>query len=82
MIPKDSIDTAYSFFHQKYRVYAHSRMEWQRDDIEIAVAGYADLMNPELFGLLSGGDEGFLHDHTRFGTDLANALGQLESMIS
>ena len=42
MITKDSIETAYSFLHQKQRIYIHSTLDWQKDDIEIAIASYAD----------------------------------------
>ena len=35
MITKDSIETAYSFLHQKQRIYVHSTLDWQKDDIEI-----------------------------------------------
>ena len=34
MITKDSIETAYSFLHQKRIVYIHSSLDWQKDDIE------------------------------------------------
>ena len=34
MITRDSIETAYSFLHQKQNVYVHSQLEWQKDDIE------------------------------------------------
>ena len=37
MITREAIETAYCLFHQKERVYSHSSMEWQRDDIEYAV---------------------------------------------
>ena len=37
MITKDSIETAYAFFHQKHRVYIYSNMDWQKDDIEYAL---------------------------------------------
>ena len=37
MITKDSIETAYSFLHQKQRIYVHSTLDWQKDDIEIAI---------------------------------------------
>ena len=42
MIGKDCIETAYSFLHQKERIYAHSTLDWQKDDIEIAIGDYAD----------------------------------------
>ena len=41
MITKDSIETAYSFLHQKQRIYVHSTLDWQKDDIEIAISDYA-----------------------------------------
>ena len=31
MITKDSIETAYSFLHQKQRIYVHSTLDWQKD---------------------------------------------------
>ena len=62
MITKDSIETAYSFLHQKRRstsgrllptgrknVYIHSSLDWQKDDIEYAIASYADDMSRELY---------------------------------
>ena len=52
MITKDSIETAYSFFHQKERIYLHSTLGWQRDDIEYAIESYVDDMNPELYELI------------------------------
>lgn len=48
MITKDKIETAYSFLHQKQRIYVHSTLDWQKDDIEIAIASYADEMSQEL----------------------------------
>ena len=55
MITKDSIETAYSFLHQKQRIYVHSTLDWQKDDIEIAIASFADEMNQELLDVISGG---------------------------
>lgn len=49
MITKDSIETAYSFLHQKQRVYVYSTLNWQKDDIEIAIASYVDDMSKELY---------------------------------
>ena len=54
MITKDSIETAYSFLHQKQRIYVHSTLDWQKDDIEIAIASYADEMSQELLDFISG----------------------------
>ena len=42
MITKDSIETAYSFLHQKQRIYVHSTLDWQKDDIELAISDYAN----------------------------------------
>ena len=55
MITKDSIETAYSFLHQKQRIYVHSTLDWQKDDIEMAIAAYADEMSQELYHAISGG---------------------------
>ena len=66
MITKDSIETAYSFLHQKRRstsgrllptgrknVYIHSSLDWQKDDIEYAIASYADDMSRELYDAMT-----------------------------
>ena len=63
MTTKDSIETAYSFLHQKQRIYvlaslrwqaskarAHSTLDWQKDDIELAISDYADDMS-QVIGL-------------------------------
>ena len=81
MISKDSIETAYAFMHQKLRVYEHSTMEWQKDDIEMIIGSYADDINPELLALLSGGRTDFLKDHKRFEADLRQAVEMLELRI-
>ena len=81
MIPKDSIETAYSFMHQKHRVYVHSTMDWQKDDIEYAIASYADAMSRELYENISGGRSDFLRDHRRFQEDITQAVARLEEML-
>lgn len=81
MITKDSIETAYCFLHQKQRIYAHSTMEWQRDDIEYAVAQYADSMSPELLATISDGREHFLRTHITFADDIDRALTRLTAML-
>ncbi|MCR4583143.1 MAG: hypothetical protein K5764_06270 [Prevotella sp.] len=78
MITRDTIETAYSFLHQKQRVYVYSTLAWQRDDIEYAIAQYADEMDPELYLWLAGGRNDFLKDHLRFGTDIAQAVDRME----
>lgn len=82
MITRYSIETAYCFFHQKERVYAHSNMDWQKDDIEYAIASYVDEMDAELYQLLSHGNPQFLHDHTHFHAQLCQAIDILECLMS
>ena len=81
MIPKDSIETAYSFLHQKRNVYIHSRLSWQRDDIEWAILSYVDDMSPDLLDAISGGRSDFLRDHARFEDDITRAVEHLERML-
>ena len=81
MISRDSIETAYCFFHQKERVYAHSTMNWQKDDIEYAIASYVDEMNAELYQKLSQGNTHFLRNHTTFHQELIQAVEKLELMM-
>lgn len=80
-IPRESIETAYCFFHQKERVYAHSTMEWQRDDIEYAIASFVDEMNTALYSKLSEGKTDFLRNHTTFHNDMLSAMEKLEAMM-
>ena len=81
MITHDSIETAFSFLHQKRNVYIHSSLDWQRDDIEYAIALYVDDMNGELYDSLSEGEPDFLRDHTRFQEDITQAVERLEEML-
>lgn len=60
MITKDSIETAYSFLHQKRQVYIHSQLDWQKDDIEYAIASYVDDMSQELYDMIANGRNDFL----------------------
>ena len=78
---KDSIETAYSFLHQKRNVYVHSTLEWQRDDIEYAVASFVDEMSKELLEAISQGRSDFLKDHEKFGDDITLAVQQLEQLL-
>jgi len=82
MITKDSIETAYSFLHQKRNVYIHSSLDWQKDDIELAIGNYVDDMSSELYEAISGGRADFLRDHKRFGEDITLAVNLLEKMLS
>ena len=81
MITKDSIETAYSFLHQKRNVYIHSKLDWQKDGIEVSIAYYADSMNKELYDTIAGGRPDFLRDHKRFGEDITLAVEMLEKML-
>ena len=81
-IDKNAIETAYSFFHQKERVYAHSTMEWQKDDIEYAISSYVQDMDKTLYGLLSDGHDDFLVDHRRFHDDILSAIEVMEKLLN
>ena len=81
MITKDSIETAYSFLHQKRNVYIHSSLDWQKDDIEYAIASFVDDMSQELYEALSNGKSDFLRDHKTFQEDITIAVEKLEKMI-
>ena len=81
MVTKDSIETAYSFLHQKRNVYVHSTMEWQRDDIEYAIASFVDGMSRELLEVISHGRTDFLQDHEMFGDDITLAVQRLEQLL-
>ena len=81
MISKDSIETAYSFLHQKRNVYIHSTLDWQKDDIELAIGSYVDEMSQELYEAISDGRADFLRDHKRFGDDITQAVERLEKLL-
>lgn len=81
MITKDSIETAYSFLHQKRNVYIHSSLDWLKDDIEYAIASYVDDMSQELYDTISDGRTDFLRDHKRFQEDITLAVERLEYML-
>jgi hypothetical protein len=81
MITKDSIETAYSFLHQKQRIYVHSTLDWQKDDIELAISDYANDMSLELYDTISGGKADFLREHKRFQEDITKAVEILEKML-
>ena len=81
MITKDSIETAYSFLHQKRNVYIHSTLDWQKDDIEMAIASFTDDMSPELYDAIGEGRADFLRDHKRFQEDITQAVETLETML-
>lgn len=78
MITRYSIETAYAFLHQKRQVYIHSQLDWQKDDIEYAVASYVDDMSQELYKAIADGQADFLRDHQRFEHDITQAVEKLE----
>ena len=82
MITKHSIETAYSFLHQKRNVYIHSSLDWQKDDIEYAIGCYVDDMSKELYESISNGIADFLRDHKRFGDDITLAVERLEAYLT
>ena len=81
MITKDSIETAYNFLHQKQRIFVHSKLDWQKDDIELAISDYANDMSQELYDAISGGRIDFLRDHKRLQEDITKAVEILEKML-
>lgn len=81
MIAKENIETAYCLLHQKQRIYQYSTMDWQKDDIEYAVASYLDTMDTELLQMISKGKSDFLRDHTTFGAEMEQAVEILEKML-
>ncbi len=82
MITKESIETAYCFLHQKWRVYKFSHNDNQKDDIEYIIGNYVHEMAPELFKRLSHGNKDFLSLHSTFAKDMEAAVDQLETMLN
>ncbi len=80
-ITKDSVEQAFCFFHQKWRVYEHSTMDWQKDDIEYAISQYVEEMNTALYSTLSFGNTHYLLAHDSFAKDLPDAIDRLEKMM-
>lgn len=81
MIDRGIIEQAYSFFHQKLRVYEFSCSETQRDDIEYAISSYVDEMSAELYSLLSNGDSEYLRSHPSFESDMRDAVSRMEALL-
>ena len=81
MITKEAIEIAYSFLHQKRNVYIHSSLDWQKDDIEYAVASYVDEMSEDLLSTISHGKADFLKEHARFEEDITSAVNTLGKML-
>lgn len=80
-ITKDSVEQAFCFFHQKWRVYEHSTMDWQKDDIEYAISQYVEEMNTALYSTLSSSNNHYLLSHDSFAKDLPDAIDRLEEMM-
>lgn len=81
MTDRGVIEQAYSFFHQKLRLYEFSVSETQRDDIEYAISSYVDGMSPELYGLLSNGNSEYLRCHPYFERDMRDAVSRMEALL-
>lgn len=81
MITKDSIEAAYCFIHQKYRVFSFSKNSTQKDQIEYAIAQYAEQMNPDLYLKLAGERRDFLLSHSSFAEDMERAEKLLGNML-
>lgn len=82
MITRDDIELAYSFFHQKQRIYQYSTLDWQKDDIEYAISSYVETMNPELYQSLSLHRPDYLLSHADFSADIVEAVTRLEEMLA
>ena len=81
MITKDSVETAYSFLHQKRNVYIHSTLDWQKNDIKLAIGSHVDDMSQELYEAIADGRADFLRDHKQFGEDITLAVERLEKKL-
>ncbi len=79
---KDGIELAYSFLHQKWRVYQYSTDEKQKDAIEYAIGSFAETMSPDLYASISQGQDDYLMTHRRFATDLEEAVERLERLMN
>lgn len=79
---KESIETSYCFFHQKWRVYAHSTDERQKEEIEYIIGNYILEMDPTLYHTLANGSPHFLCTHSTFANDMVSALNQLETLMA
>ena len=80
-VDRNIILQAYAFFHQKERVYAYSTSETEKDHIEDVIADYVNGMSPNLYAILSGGDNTFLREHPSFETQLKESLEKMENLL-
>lgn len=74
MITRQAKEIAYCFLHQKKQVYVHSNMDWQKDDIEMAVAEFVEHIDQQLYNFLANDKEDFLKNHQHFLEDINSAL--------
>ena len=81
MLNKDSIEEAYCFFHQKWRVYCHSSIPRQKEDIEYAISQYVESMDKRLYEKIACGKSNFLTDYTAFADDMQLAEQRLEALM-
>ena len=81
MFSPHSIESAYCFFHQKWRVYQYSNSPQQKEEIEYAIASYVESMNSELYAQLANGRTDFLLSHSTLSSDIASAVAALEAML-
>lgn len=81
MLDRNLIEMAYSFFHQKLRVYEFSTSEVQRDDIEYAINEYVTMMSPELLDYISDGRPAFLREHSTFEMDMREAVRKMGEQL-
>lgn len=77
----DSVASAYAFFHQKWRVYAHSSIPSQKDDIEYAISSYVESMDRNLYKDMAGHRDDFLVNHVHFSQDMKAALAFLGAIM-
>lgn len=81
-VERSVIEQAYAFFHQKEKVYRYSTSEREKDHIEETIAEYVNAMSPELYTLLSEGNDSYLREHCSFGKDISDAISKMEDLLS
>lgn len=80
MISRHAIESAYCFFHQKWRVYEYSTSEIQKEEIEYAISSYVENMSQRLYNEIACGKEDFLKDSATFATDMPLAVERLDAL--
>jgi protein involved in ribonucleotide reduction len=82
MLTKDSVEQAYCFFHQKWRIYSYSSDRNQKEDIKYSVISYVEGMNANLYACISEGNTHFLTDYATFEADMPCAVERLERLMT